>query len=154
VITYLLSQLPLAIASLKLMDTAAEQLSDAVPPAVVKAPRVVIPAGTSAAQVTDVADGAVIDGLASSVTVTSCSAVSVLPAASVTVHITVVLPRGKDEGALLVTLNTEQLSEVCGEPSITFVEVQPSFVVPAAVGGAEIVGFTKSKVHVTALVID
>jgi hypothetical protein len=85
VITYLLAQLPVAIASLKLMDTAAEQLSDAVPPAVVKAPRVVIPAGTSAAHVTDVADGAVIDGLTLSFTVIVCVAVSVLPQMSAAV---------------------------------------------------------------------
>jgi hypothetical protein len=45
-------------------------------------------------------DGAVIDGGWLSTTVTVCVAVAVLPAASVAVHITVVVPNGKTAGAL------------------------------------------------------
>ena len=41
----------------------------------------------------------------------------VLPAKSVTVHITVVFPIGKVPGALLVTDIIRQLSEVAGVPS-------------------------------------
>ncbi len=48
------------------------------------------------------AAGAVIVGAILSVTVTICVAVAVLPFPSVTVQVTVVFPRGKAAGALLL----------------------------------------------------
>ena len=57
-------------------------------------------------------DGAMIAGLIASLTVTLCVVVAWLPLASVTVHVTVVVPTGNIAGALLVALATEQLSAV------------------------------------------
>ena len=46
------------------------------------------------------------------------------PDASVAVQVTVVLPKGKATGALLVTEATEQLSAVVGVPSVVTVALQ------------------------------
>jgi len=54
-------------------------------------------------------------------TVTTCVAVDTLPDPSTTVHVTVVAPIGKDAGASLVTLTTEQLSLVTGVPNATLI---------------------------------
>jgi hypothetical protein len=70
-------------------------------------------------EVTSTFCGATSDGLIVSTTVTVWLAVAVLPAASVTVHVTVVKPSTKVVGALLVTLTTLQLSAVTGIPSTT-----------------------------------
>ena len=60
----------------------------------------------------------IVGGVVSS-TVTVCVHVAELPAASVTVHVTVVSPNGKVPGASLVTVSTAQLSAVVGVPSAT-----------------------------------
>jgi hypothetical protein len=91
------------------------------------------------------AAGAVIVGLILSTTVTVCVAVAVLPAASVTVQVTVVFPIGNVVGALLTTLATEQLSAVIGVPSVTPVAVQEAFAFTVTAAGALIVGATCSK---------
>jgi hypothetical protein len=96
--------------------------------------------------VADTAAGAVMVGLTLSVTVTNCVAVAVCPLPSVTVHVTVVVPKANAEGALLVTLATEQLSAVTGVPKTTPVAVQPVLVVAIIAAGAVIVGLILSKV--------
>ena len=63
---------------------------------------------------------------------------------SVTVQITVVLPRGKVAGALLVTEATLQLSEVTGVPKATPVAVQPVLVTVVTLTGQAITGATLS----------
>ena len=83
-------------------------------------------------------------GAVVSVTVMVWVAVSKLPAASSTLQVTVVVPIGKEEGALLVTEATEQLSVVVGVPRTTPVAVQAEFVVAATFDGAVMVGFTLS----------
>ena len=65
-----------------------------------------------------------------------------MPLLSVTVHITVVSPIGKAEGALLVTDATPQLSVVTGVPRSTPVAVQPLLVVAVTFAGQVIVGST------------
>ena len=62
--------------------------------------------------------GAVIVGFVLSVTVTTCDAVAVFPAASVTVQTTVVVPSGNVAGALLVTVTVVQLSAATGLPKL------------------------------------
>ncbi len=58
-----------------------------------------------------------IDGASSSTTVTICAQLAVLPAASVAVHVTVVLPNGNDAGASLVTVgDAVQLSVAVAVP--------------------------------------
>ena len=59
----------------------------------------------------------VIVGFSVSITVTCCVQVAVFPWMSVTVHVTVVVPTGKTEGALLVTEATPELSDVVGVPN-------------------------------------
>src|SRR5690349_14457233 len=65
------------------------------------------------------AAGVVRVGFSLSFTVTVWVAVVWLPAASVAVQVTVVVPRGKSPGASLVTLLPAQLSLVVGVPSTT-----------------------------------
>ena len=88
--------------------------------------------------------GAVIVGFVLSTTVTTCVAVAVLPAASVTVQVTVVFPNGKAVGALFTTLATEQLSAVTGVPNTTPVAVQAVVVLTVRAAGATIVGLALS----------
>ena len=57
-------------------------------------------------------------GLVLSITVTTCVAVAILPAPSVAVQITVVLPSGKVAGALLVTVTVVQLSAATELPKL------------------------------------
>jgi hypothetical protein len=66
------------------------------------------------------------------------------PDPSVTVQVTVVFPKGKAAGALLVTEATEQLSAVVGVPKTTLVDVHATFVVPVVAAGAVIVGLILS----------
>ena len=91
-----------------------------------------------------IATGAVIVGNTDSLTVTICVAVDVFPLPSVTVHVTVVAPSKKADGALLVTLATEQLSEVTGVPKTTPVAEQPKLAIIVIAVGATIVGFVIS----------
>jgi hypothetical protein len=91
-----------------------------------------------------IAAGAVIVGKITSLIVTVCVAVAVLPEPSVTVHVTIVVPIGNAVGALFVTDATEQLSAVTGVPRFNPVLVQPLFVVAVTAAGAVIVGLTLS----------
>ena len=63
--------------------------------------------------------GHVIEGACVSVTVTVCVQLAVLPFTSVTVHVTVVVPTGYEDGALFVVDATPQLSLVDGVPNAT-----------------------------------
>jgi len=104
----------------------------------------------------ETADGAEMVGFTLSVMVTTCVAVAVRPLPSVTVQVTVVLPNGNADGALLVTEATEQLSAVVGVPNETPVAVQPVLVVAETAVGAVMVGFKLSltvtvAVHVEVL---
>ena len=63
-------------------------------------------------------------GLVSSITVTFCVPLVVLPLPSTTVQVTVVVPKLKLEGALLVTEAIEQLSVVTALPNLTPVAAQ------------------------------
>ena len=67
-----------------------------------------------------------------------------LPALSVTVHVTVVVPIGKVAGALLVTEATVQLSEVAGAVSTTVAKQEPGFVLAFTAGAQVMVGFSLS----------
>ena len=67
------------------------------------------------------AAGQVIVGGVVSLTVTVCVHVDMLPDASVAVHVTVVLPTGKQLGASLVILCTVQLSVTAGTPAPTWI---------------------------------
>ena len=83
-------------------------------------------------------------GFSSSVTVTICVSVAVLPEASVTVHVTVVLPSEKFAGASLVTVY-EQLSAAVALPKATPEAVQmPKSVETDTSAGAVMVGANKS----------
>src|SRR5918993_1156378 len=88
--------------------------------------------------------GAVTEGFSLSTTVTVCVAVAMLPAASVTFHVTVVVPRGNEAGASFVTASggNGQLSPVVGVPRLTFVATQEPASVPTSVrfAGGVIVG--------------
>jgi hypothetical protein len=76
-----------------------------------------------------------------SFTVTVCVAVALRPFTSVTVQVTVVTPTGKVEGESLVTVATEQLSDVTGVPSTTLVaEHDPGLVLVVTLAGGVIVG--------------
>ena len=62
-----------------------------------------------------------------------------------TVQVTVVVPSGYDDGALLLTGNTEQLSPVTGVPSVTLVATHELESVPTVKpAGAVIVGSSVS----------
>jgi hypothetical protein len=90
------------------------------------------------------ADGALIDGFVLSTTVTTCVAVAIFPALSVTVHITVVFPIGKAVGALLAIKTAEQLSLATADPKAKPVAVQPEFAFVVIGAGAVIIGFELS----------
>jgi hypothetical protein len=118
---------------------ATEQLS-----AVVGVPRLAMIASHDAGSAfTFTAAGQVIVGFWVSVTVTICVQVAVKPLASVTVQMTVVEPIGKVVLAWsFVTLATEQLSAVVGEPRparIASHEAGSAFTFTAA--GQVILGF-------------
>ena len=102
---------------------------------------------------TSIFDGAVIVGAVISVTVTVCVAVAVLPLPSVTVQVTVVFPKTKLVGALLVTDATLQLSAVVGVPKETPVAVQPELVFTLLFDGAVIVGTIMSVTVTVALAV-
>jgi hypothetical protein len=89
--------------------------------------------------------GALIVGLVLSVTVTNWFAVVELPAASVTVQVTVVFPIGNVAGALFVTDATLQLSEVTGVPKATPVAEHAALVLMLRFAGAVIEGAITSE---------
>jgi hypothetical protein len=68
--------------------------------------------------------GQVIEGTCASTTVTFCVQEAVLPFTSVLVIVKIVTPIGKLVGALLIVLNTPQLSVTVGFPKFTFVATQ------------------------------
>ena len=83
-------------------------------------------------------------GFSSSVTVTICVSLAVLPEASVTIHVTVVLPSEKFAGASLVTVY-EQLSAAVALPKATPEAVQmPKSVETDTSAGAVMVGDKRS----------
>ena len=83
-------------------------------------------------------------GFSLSVTVTFCVQVAELPALSVTVQVTAVVPIGKVAGALLVTDATVQLSEVAGAARTTVVKQDPAEAGAVTFAGQVIVGFSLS----------
>ena len=89
-------------------------------------------------------DGQLIEGSTLSVTVTSWAHLAVLPAPSVTVQITVVVPAANVAGALLVVEDTLQLSVVTGVPKATPVAVQPLLVITLTFRGQVMTGTTLS----------
>ena len=95
------------------LTTVTLQLSVAVTLKLTIAPQLLL------AEATLMLAGQVIVGGVVSLTVTVCVQVDTLPDASVAVHVTVVLPTGKHDGALLVMLCTVQLSVTCGTPGPT-----------------------------------
>jgi hypothetical protein len=88
--------------------------------------------------------GQVMVGRVMSVTVTVWLQVAVLPLLSVTVQVTVVVPIGKADGALLLTEAIPQLSPVTGVPRATPVAVHPVLVVAFTFTGQVMVGSTLS----------
>ncbi len=100
--------------------------------------------GSSPGHCNTIVFGAVTKGFTLSVTVTVWVAVALFPEPSVTVQVTIVLPKSKAVGALLVTEATEQLSAVVGVPRTTPVAVQAVFVVAATFDGAVMLGFSLS----------
>ena len=88
--------------------------------------------------------GATIVGFVLSFTVTTCVAVAVFPASSVTVQVTVVAPIGKVAGALFVTEATPQLSAVVGVPNVTPKALHEEFALTVTAAGAVMVGFCVS----------
>ena len=95
------------------LTTEALQLSLAVTLKLTTAPQLLL------AEATLMLAGQVIVGGVVSLTVTVCVHVDTLPDASVAVHVTVVLPTGKHDGASLVILCIVQLSVTCGTPGPT-----------------------------------
>src|SRR6266403_1477012 len=76
-----------------------------------------------------------------SLTMTVCGQVTLLPWLSVTVQITVLVPTGKSEGALLVTVTGPQLSATIGVPRVTLVAPhRPAEALIVTSAGQEIVG--------------
>src|SRR5436190_11426332 len=76
-----------------------------------------------------------------SLTMTVCGQTALLPWLSVTVQITVLVPTGKSEGALLVTVTGPQLSATIGVPRVTFVAPhRPAEALTVTRAGQEMVG--------------
>jgi hypothetical protein len=89
--------------------------------------------------------GQVIFGFSMSLTVTICSQVALLPEPSVTVQVTVVLPKEKVAGALFEMFDTVQLSVVIGVPKNTPLAVQvPASELTVTAVGQLIVGSSRS----------
>ena len=91
-----------------------------------------------------IAVGATIVGFTVSTTVTVWLALTVFPLPSITVQVTVVVPIGNVDGALLVTLATVQLSNGTGVPKTTLLAKQPLLVLTVKSDGVVIDGFTSS----------
>lgn len=88
--------------------------------------------------------GQLIEGLMLSTIVMVWLHVEIFPAPSVTIQVTVVLPRGNDKGALFVTDATLQLSFEVGAPKGMLVAAQPLFVEATILNGHTIVGLVLS----------
>ena len=86
-----------------------------------------------------------ITGWILSITVTSCVAVDEFPAASVAVHVTVVVPRPKTGGASFVTELNVQLSVALGFPRLVMIASQLELALIVILAGAEIVGAIASS---------
>ena len=84
--------------------------------------------------------GAVMLGISSSTTVTTCVTTAVFPELSVTVHVTVVSPNGNTVGALFVMDANKQLSVAIGVSKVTFVAVQPVSVLTLTATGVATFG--------------
>ncbi len=129
-----------------LKDTEAEQLSEAV------AAKVTVAEIWPTSAVTEMFDGQVIVGAWVSLTVTVKEQVAVLPAPSVAVAVTVVVPRLKVEpdAGLYVTV-AEQLSEAVAAKVTTAVQA-PLAVLAVMLAGQVIVGATASPDKVSVVV--
>src|SRR5204863_1881712 len=93
-------------------------------------------------------------GLSRSSTVTTWLAVAVLPLASVTVQVTVVLPLAKLAGASLLSVAPGQLSLMLGVPRLTPVAVHcPASVWAVTAAGAVMVGLSRSSTVTTWLAV-
>ena len=92
-----------------------------------------------------IATGVVIVGTVVSITVTNCVAVAIFPLASLTVQDTVVSPNGNVDGALFITLVTEQLSVVTGVPNTNPVTPHVALDETVIAVGATIVGTAVSS---------
>ncbi len=80
-------------------------------------------------------------------TTTVCVQVLELPPRSTTVHVTMLVPTAKDDGALLVTLPTPQLSDVTGVPSATLAALHwPASAKTVTATGQLIVGISLSTI--------
>src|SRR5437867_6734318 len=125
---------------LRTMLTVPGQLSVAVP-VPRSASAMTTPACVEAGPVTRLRLGGELSaGDSASTTVTCCMAVAVLPAGSVAVHVTDVVPSGKMAGALFVTVTVPELSEAVAVPSPGDAAQVPDEVVTATSAGAVIVG--------------
>src|SRR6185369_5479460 len=69
----------------------------------------------------------------------------VLPLPSVTIHVTMFVPRAKIAEASFVTVATLQLSLVTDVPRLTFVAVQPALADTVTSAGQLIVGLVVSR---------
>ncbi len=114
---------------------ATEQLS-----AVIGVPSTTLNAAQALLASTSTSIGAVIVGLILSRTVIICVAVFTFPLPSVTVHVTVVVPKANVAGASFVIEATEQLSAVTGVPKTTPVAIQLAFAFKVIFAGAVIEG--------------
>src|SRR6185369_12301585 len=86
-------------------------------------------------------DGQEIVGSCVSLTMTVCGQAALLPWLSVTVQITMLVPTGKSEGTLLVTVTGPQLSATVGVPRVTLVAPhRPAEALTVTRAGQEIVG--------------
>ena len=78
----------------------------------------------------------------------------VFPEESVTVHVTLVTPNGKVDGALLDNVGVPQLSFIVGVPKATPVAVQVEFGFNAILLGAVMIGFSTSVTVTVKLQLD
>ena len=103
----------------------------------------------------EILDGQFNIGAILSKTVTVCEAVFVLPAASVAIQVTTVFPNGKLDGALLLTLEPEQLSLNRAVPKLKLDAVQLfAFTFTVLFTGAVTVGFCVSIIVTVKLQVE
>jgi hypothetical protein len=82
-----------------------------------------------------------------------CVAVAVLPAASVAVQVTVVVPSGKLAGASFVTVTVVQLSVATGLPKLAITASHNPLALTVMFAGATIVGFVLSLTVTVCVVV-
>jgi hypothetical protein len=90
-------------------------------------------------------EGAVIVGFTTSFITIVCVAVEVLPFASVAVQTTRVVPTGKEAGALLAIVATEQLSKAVAVPMLIPFAEHADVVLAFIFAGARIIGSSISE---------